>query len=104
MFNNDRKTYDIFTAKETINKFNEKIIEWVKSGTAEIFISLNTKSAINNNDINITQCEYLGITADNSIKAGMRVSSSLLVKFVVKTRRENYLFLKEIENNGYCEC
>lgn len=104
MFNNNKKTYDIFTAKETTNKYNEKITEWIKSGTAEIFISLNTRSAINENDINITQCEYLGITADNSITAGMRVSSSFLVKFVVKTRRENYLFLKEIENNGQCEC
>lgn len=103
MFNNSKKTYDVFTAKRVKNTYNEEIIEWEKTGEAEIFISLNTRTAVDNNDINITQCEYVGVTANNSIEAGMRISSSLLVQFVVRTKRESFLFLKEIESNGICE-
>lgn len=103
MFNNQRKQYDIFTSKETINEYNEVIQTWEKSGTAEVFISLNTRANYESNGFNILQCEYAGTSTYPNFQKGMRIGTDYLVEYVVPHRNEYFLFLKEIESNGRCK-
>lgn len=103
MFNNQKKEYEIFTSKETKNSYNEQVQEWVKSGTAEVFISLNTRANYEGNGFNILQCEYTGISNYPNFQKGMRIGQNYLVEYVVPHRNEYFLFLKEIESNGRCE-
>lgn len=107
MFNSKMKNYDVYTYEITTNEYNEKIKTPVLYKTVPMFISLlnhtnlnvNLSSAtVNVNDVNVTNCTYVAITQDKTLKKDMIIDNRYTITFVLDSGRDVFLTLSEVQD------
>lgn len=98
MFNSASKKYTIYKPQETTDRYNQKISTYIESGSAVLFLSLNTHAFNTKNDISVTQCEYIATTFSTLPQIGDLIDNKYEVRFIVEAGRERFLYLKEYQH------
>lgn len=93
------KQRSLYRVASTKNEFNEDIQSFVFVKHIDVAISLNTKQSYLSNDSNIMNCEYIGVTSCPDCQKGMKIDD-YVIDFVQETKRNYFLSLKEVDNNG----
>ena len=99
MINNQVREYEIKEPVKTKDKYNQEIADYQVRGTAKVALSLNNHTHYVQNNLFITQCEFIGITDNQDIQIGWLVDK-YECKFIVETPRQRFLYLKEYDHNG----
>lgn len=99
MFNSQKKVYKIYKPQRDTDSYNQEKITYVEDGSVSLFLGLNNKANYSGNDMSILQCEFTGITTDN-LEVGDLLDMKYEVRFIQEGRRENFILLKEYQNNG----
>lgn len=102
MFNALKTPITIYTVKKgATNGFNEpSSTEFEETGTCNMFISLNTKSFYTGNDMNILDCEFVGVTNYQNLEVGQYLDKKYEIRFLQPHAGEYFVFLKEVANDG----
>ena len=99
-FNNKMKKVSVDKQVITINEYGEKVITYQFVRYIQMAMAQSTINTIQNNDVNVINVEYLGLTTDRYIQKGMRIDNKYIVSYVEVNRIYSILHLVEIDNNG----
>lgn len=99
MIANLQREYTIKEPVKSKDKYNQEISEYQDRGKAIVALSLNNHTYYVQNNLFITQCEFVGITDNQDIQIGWLVDK-YEVRFIVETPRQRFLYLKEYDHNG----
>lgn len=101
MLNNRIKQYPLYTATKNENTLKEKIVTYTYNQEIDIAISFNTRSLYQSNDINVTNCQYIGVTnTDAVISKGDKIGDYLVEFIQTNNRGTKYIYLSEVANSG----
>lgn len=98
MFNSTSKKYTVYKPQVTTDSYNQEISTYIESGSAVLFLSLNTHAFNTKNDISVTQCEYIATTFSTLPQIGDLIDNKYEVRFIVEAGRERFLYLKEYQH------
>lgn len=98
MFNSASKKYTVYKPQGTTDRYNQEISTYIESGSAVLFLSLNTHAFNTKNDISVTQCEYIATTFSTLPQIGDLIDNKYEVRFIVEAGRERFLYLKEYQH------
>lgn len=102
MFNRYKQKLPVYKTETKRNELNEDVpMSPSLIGYVNIFISYNTHSYYNSNDMYIQQATHIGV-ADSPVDKDCMIDGKYNVIFCQKVGRNEYcLYLQEVENNGH---
>lgn len=99
-FNNKMIKVSVDRPVITINEYGEKVITYQFVRYIQMALAQSTINTIQNNDMNILNVEYLGLTTDRYIQKGMRIDNKYIVSYVEVNRIYSIVHMVEIDNDG----
>jgi len=98
MFESRKQEYAVDSPQEVKDKYNYGKTTYVPQGTAKIYIVVQDRTLISNNDLNTYTATLVGYTDDLRIDKNWRVDGRYVVTSTMPHRTEQVIYLKEITN------
>lgn len=98
MFESRKEEYAVASPLIETDDYNYGSREYKPEGTASIYIVVQDRTLINNNDLNLYQATLVGYTDDNRIEKNWLVDNRYVVISTLPHRNQTVLYLREFTN------
>ncbi len=95
MYYGREKTYTVASPSYSKDGYMRNVTTYVDEGEANIYIVVQDRSMINNNELKVYGATLVGYTRDNRIEKGWKIDDKYIVTSTMPHRNITILYLQE---------